>query len=220
MADLAFECVDVVPERYGAGPTLMFKLRVTDKSGGRIHAISLRCQIRIEPARRSYTDGEAVLLEDLFGDRSRWGDTLKPMQFAHAAIMVPSFDGTIDVDVPVPVTYDIEVATGKYLHALGSGGADHVTAEPVSFVFLFSGTVFGKGDNGFWVEQVPWHADASYRMPASVWREVMDLYFPDSGWLRLRRDTLDALIRFKADRGLATFDDVLTTLVADGAVPS
>jgi hypothetical protein len=220
MVDLAFECLDIAPERYAAGPTLLFKLRVTDKSGGRIHAISLRCQIRIEPARRSYTEGEAALLEDLFGARSRWGDTLKAMQFANAAVMVPSFDGTVDVDVSVPVSYDMEVATGKYLHALGSGGPDDVTAEPISFVLFFSGTVFGKGDNGFWVEQVPWHAEAAYRMPSSVWRDVMDIYFPDSGWLCLRRETLDTLIRFKSDRGLATFDDVMKALIGEVVVPA
>ena len=31
----------------------------------------------------------------------------------------------------------------------------------------------------------------------------MDRYFPNSGWLRVGRDTLDALTRFKADRGPA-----------------
>ena len=39
-------------------------------------------------------------------------------------------------------------------------------------VLLFSGTVFGKGDKGFWVHPIPWHQQASYRMPVSVWREL------------------------------------------------
>jgi hypothetical protein len=205
MVELAFECRDVEPERYGVGPTLLFKLRVTEPTGGRVHAVALRCQIRIDPARRQYTDPEAALLVDVFGDRSRWGDTLKPMQFANVAVMVPSFSGSIDVEMPVPVSYDLEVATGKYFHAL-----EH---EPIALTLLFSGTIFGKSDNGFWVEQVPWNSEAAYRMPPSRWRELMDLYFPDSGWLRLRRETIDALTRFKADRGFATWDETMAALV-------
>ena len=41
----------------------------------------------------------------------------------------------------------------------------------------------------------------------------MDRYFPNSGWLRLRRETLDALLRFKARRALATWDDVIAELL-------
>jgi hypothetical protein len=211
MADLAFDCVDVVPERYGAGPTLLFKLRVTETSGQRVHAIALRAQIRIEPARRTYSDHEVELLADVFGARSRWGETLKVMQFAHASVMVPSFTGAVEVDLPVPVSYDLEVATGKFLHAL--------SGDPVPMTMLFSGTVFGKPDNeshtGFWVEPVPWTAEAPCRMPVDVWRTLMDLYFPDSGWLMLRRETLDALTRYKAARGYATWDETVTSLVPE-----
>ncbi len=39
--------------------------------------------------------------------------------------------------------------------------------------------------------------------PGPVWRDMMDLYFPNSGWLMVSRDTLDALTRFKAARGAA-----------------
>jgi hypothetical protein len=207
MAEFVIECLDVVPERYGAGPTLLFRLRINELTGQRIHAIAMRCQMRFEPARRPYTDDEAALLLDVFGERSRWSDTLKPMQFAHAAIMVPSFDGSVDVEVPVPASYDLEVATGKYLHAL--------TGEPVPMVMMFSGTVFGKSDSGFWVEQVPWHLETRYGLPVTVWRDLMDAYFPQSGWLRLHRETLDSLLRFKAARGLATWDDVMRELVSE-----
>ena len=48
-----------------------------------------------------------------------------------------------------------------------------------------------------------WHEEASFRLPVAVWREMMDLYFPNSGWLLLSRDTLDALTRYKAERALA-----------------
>lgn len=205
MAELSFECLDVVAQPYAASPTLLFRLRVSESSGARVHAIALRAQIRIEPARRRYTDAEAELLVDLFGQRSRWGDTLKPMQLAYADIMVPGFTASTEIELAVPVTYDLEVAAGKYLHALQDEG--------VGLALLFSGTIFGKGDNGFWVEQVPWHAEANYRMPVAIWRELMEHYFPEGGWLRLRRDTLDQLMRFKAANTIATWDEVMQTLL-------
>jgi hypothetical protein len=207
MAELSVECLDVVGERYGASPTLLFRLRVSELTGQRIHAIAMRCQMRFEPGRREYTDDEAALLLDVFGDRSRWSDTLKPMQFALASLMVPSFDGSVDVEVAVPVSYDLEVATGKYLHAL--------TGAPVPIVMMFSGTVFGKSDQGFWVEQVPWHLETRCGMPVQVYRDLMDAYFPQSGWLRLHRETLDRLLEYKAAKGLATWDDVMNELVCE-----
>jgi len=43
----------------------------------------------------------------------------------------------------------------------------------------------------------------------------MNLYFPNAGWLRLRRETLDALARVKAKRAIASWDDVLTALLRE-----
>ena len=205
MSELVFDCVDARPERYAAVPTIQLALRVSETTGERVHAIALRCQVRIEPQRRRYTPEEAGGLLDLFGEPARWGETLKPMQFANVALMVPGFEGGTTLDLPVPCTYDFEVAAAKYLHALGDG--------EVPLLLLFSGTVFTRGDGGFSVEQVPWHKEAAYRMPVRVWREVMDLYFPNSGWIRLRRDTLDALQRYKAERALPTWEDALEGLL-------
>jgi hypothetical protein len=83
----------------------------------------------------------------------------------------------------------------------------------VPLLLLFSGTVFVKRDNGFAVEQVPWSAEASYPMPASVWHDMMDRYFPGGGWLRCSRETLDALGRFKSAHALPTWDATLAALL-------
>jgi Family of unknown function (DUF6084) len=48
-----------------------------------------------------------------------------------------------------------------------------------------------------------------------VWRDVMDRYFPNSAWLRVSRDTLDALTRFKARRALPTWDDAFEQLLKE-----
>jgi hypothetical protein len=205
MAELSFTCLDVRPESYAVGPTLLFRLRIEEASGQRMRAIALRCQIRIEPARRGYGEQEAERLLELFGESGRWGDTLKPFQFAHASTVVPSFTDSIEVDIAVPCSYDMEVAAGRYFHALPDG--------EIPFILLFSGTIFNDGEQSLWIEQVPWHAETRYRMPVAVWREMMDMHFPASGWLRLRRDTIDALAEFRAARALPTWDDAIVAVL-------
>ncbi|WP_329053068.1 DUF6084 family protein [Amycolatopsis sp. NBC_01488] len=208
MAELTFDCVDVRPLKYAASPTLAFKLRISELTGQPIHAMVLRVQIRIEPQRRRYADDESELLTDLFGERSRWGETLKPFQFTTISVTVPGFSGATEVDAEVPCTYDLEVAAGKYFHALSEG--------VVPMVLLFSGTVFGKGGPGFWVEQVPWHTQAECRMPVAVWDELMARYFPNVAWIRLPRETVDALLKYKARHAIPTWEATMDQLLAGG----
>ncbi|MET1087380.1 MAG: DUF6084 family protein, partial [Arthrobacter sp.] len=54
MTSLAFEVLDIQPEPYAAAPQLTAKLRVTESTGAAVHAIALRCQVRILPQRRGY----------------------------------------------------------------------------------------------------------------------------------------------------------------------
>ncbi|WP_370970114.1 DUF6084 family protein [Amycolatopsis sp. cg9] len=209
MAELTFGCVDVRPLKYAASPTLAFKLRISELSGQPVHAMVLRVQIRIEPQRRRYADDESELLTHLFGERSRWGETLKPFQFTSVSVTVPGFSGATEVDVEVPCTYDLEVAAGKYFHALADG--------VVPMVLLFSGTVFGKGGPGFWVEQVPWHTQAECRMPVTVWDELMARYFPNTAWIKLPRESVDALLKYKARHAIPTWEAAVEQLLAGGS---
>jgi len=192
MADLIFGCTGVTAERYAATPTLTFSLTITERSGVKVHAIALRCQIRIEPHRRRYSAAEAQRLHDLFGDPSRWAETVKPIQLATVTTMVPTFTAVTETDLPVPCTYDLEVSSARYLQGLDDG--------TIPLLLLFSGTVF--------------IAEASYRMPVSVWRELADMHFPNSAWLRCSRQTLDELSAFKAKRALPTWDATLAALLA------
>jgi hypothetical protein len=212
MAELTFGCAQVTAERYAATPALSFALTITEGTGATVQAIALRCQIRIEPHRRRYSAAEAQRLHDLFGDTSRWADTVKPIQLAMVSTMVPAFTGRTEVDLQVPCTYDLEVASARYLHGLDDG--------TIPLLLLFSGTVFvappdeDRG-SGFSVELIPWSCEAAYRMPVSVWREVVDLHFPGSAWLRCGRETLDALSAFKATRALPTWDATLAALLKE-----
>jgi len=207
MADLIFGCTGVTAERYAATPTLTFQLAITERSGVRVHAIALRCQIRIEPHRRRYSAAEARRLHDLFGDPSRWAETVKPIQLATVTAMVPAFSEVTEVELPMPCTYDLEVASARYLHGLDDG--------TVPLLLLFSGTVFVASGEGYSVELVPWSSEATYRMPVTVWQELADIHFPGSVWLRCSHETLDALSAFKADRALPTWDATLTALLAE-----
>ena len=209
MTELVFDCVGARAERWAVAPTMTFLLKVAETAGEAVHGIALRCQIRIEPVKRRYSDAEGEGLADLFGERARWGDTMKPLQLAFAAQMVPSFSGSIEIELPVPFTYDFEVATSKYFHALEDGD--------IPLLLLFSGTIFVKSDEGFRVEQVPWHKESAFRLPVATWREMMDTHYPGSAWVRVRRDTLDALSRFQSERGLSNWDDVINALIGESA---
>lgn len=207
MADLELACVGAEPDRYAAAPTVNLRLRVTETTGTPVYAVALRVQIRIEPLRRRYGDAEAAGLVDLFGERRRWAETLKPLQLAFATQMVPGFTGTTEVVLPVPCSYDFDVAAHKYLYALREGS--------VPLLLLFTGTVFTGGPVGVSVEPVPWHKEAAFALPVAVWREAMDLHFPGSAWLRLGRQTFDALYAYRAAHALTTWDEAVERLLKE-----
>lgn len=205
MTQLAFSCSGVRADPYAAGPTLLFRLRIAAAAGARVHALALRCQIRIEPARRGYTEADADRLGDLFGERSRWGATLKPVQFAQVSLLVPGFTGECETEMAVPCTYDMDIASTRYFHAVRDG--------EVPFRLLFSGTVFTLAE-GFRAEPVPWDREASFRMPAAVWHGMIEQHFPGSGWIRLSRAALDTLLAFRSRRALASWDATVDALLA------
>src|SRR6202050_4457737 len=122
MAELVFDCVGAHADRYAVSPAMSFSLRISETSGQSVEAIALRCQIRIEPARRRYSDAEAERLNDLFGDTQRWADTLKPLQFTNVSVMVPAFTGSTEVELPVMLSYDLEIGSTRYFAGLGAGG--------------------------------------------------------------------------------------------------
>ena len=203
---LTFTVLDVVPEPYAAVPILAARIRVSAPDDEPVHAIALRCQVRIEPLRRGYSDDEAAALTDLFGPRERWAATQRTFLWQHCAAMVPAFLGTNEITLSLECTYDFEVAAAKYLHALSDGA--------VPLQFLFSGTVFTPGQRGFSVQQVSWGCEDQYDMPVAVWRELIGLHYPNTGWVRLSQDAVAALAAYKSARGLLSIEDAVTTLLS------
>ena len=207
MSPVTFEILDARAEPHAAVPTLMLRLRITATDGSPVHALVLRSQIMIEPKRRHYSPDEEHRLVDLFGETPRWSDTLRPFFWTSVSSTVAGFTGTTKIDVPIACTYDLEVASSKYMHSLDDG--------EIPIVALFSGTVFVRGAVGLSTAPVSWSEEASFRLPVAVWREMMDLYFPNSGWLRLRRETLDSLQQFRSSRGLLTWDETVERLLKE-----
>ena len=205
MAELVFDCVGAHAERFAVSPSMSLTLRIAETTGVKVDAIALRCQIRIEPTRRRYSDAEAERLNDLFGDTQRWADTLKPLQFMTVSMMVPGFTGSTELDLPVMLSYDLEIGSTRYFAGLEDG--------EVPLLLLFSGTVFSSSDGRLQVHQVPWSKEASYRLPVSIWREAIEAHFPNSAWIRMSLQTLDALQHFKTRQALPTWDATIEALL-------
>jgi hypothetical protein len=210
MAEFAFDCVDIAPMPCGAGPTLVARLRVAETTGASVQAIALRCQVRVEPTARGYGEEERARLCALFGGTARWSRSLRAFPVATVSVMVGSFAGSTEAELHIPVSYDLEVAAGRYFHALRAG------VVPLSL--QFSGTAFLSTLAGPRVERVPWHLMAAYRLPVPVWRELMDSYFPGQAWIRLRRETVDAVAHYKAANSLGCWDDAILALLTAAGV--
>ena len=207
MNDLTFSILDVAAEQFSVTPRLIARIGIAAGDDDPIQAIALRCQIRVEPLRRSYSDDEADGLLDLFGPRERWANTQRTFLWQHSTAIVQGFTGATELTMPLECTYDFEVAASKYLHALRDG--------TIPLLFLFSGTVFVPGERGFSVHQVSWECEAQHELPVAVWSDLVRIHYPNAGWVRLGHDTVAALAAYKSARGMLDFEDAVTTLLAE-----
>jgi len=206
--DPEFAVVDARTVRHAAAPMIMLDLRVREHSGRDVYMIALTIQLMIEPARRSYDDATRERLVELFGAPERWAVTTRSLVWAQLDVLVPAFTGSTTVSVPISCSYDLELAAAKYLHSLPGG--------EVPLALHFNGTIYYPGDHGaLQMVLVPWNKSTDYRMPVSVWRETVEHYYPNTGWVALRSQTLEALAREKRNRGLPTLDECVRELLAE-----
>jgi hypothetical protein len=202
---LAIAGVRAVP--HAAAPTLRFTFEIEDRSGREIFMAGLSVHIQIEPTKRRYEPEERARLTELFGDPHRWATTAQRMHWTSETLLIPSFTESTTADVEVLCNYDVELAAAKYFHSVVEG--------EIHLAFHFNGSVYYSGPEGrLQVLQVPWDTTADFEMPVSVWREMIDSYYPYRGWVPVHRDTLDALQRLKARLGAPTFDAAITELLA------
>ena len=207
MPALNFEvaAAEVLP--FAAVPSLLFKLRVENLEEEPIRSVSLNTQVRIAATQRHYDTAEQQRLLEVFGAPHRWGQTLRSLLWAHTTLQVPRFSGSTVVDMPIPCTYDMEVIGSKYFHALEDG--------EVPLEFLFSGTVFYAAEGGrLQIARISWEKEAEFRLPVRLWKETMERYFPNSAWLRLRKDAFDRLYDYKVSRGFPTWEAAVESLLS------
>jgi len=94
----------------------------------------------------------------------------------------------------------------KYFHGLRDG--------EVPLCFQFSGTVFYESaDTGLQVAPIPWDKEVKFRLPVKQWNEMMELYYPNSAWLCLRRDVFERLYRYKVRMGTPAWEETLEGLL-------
>jgi hypothetical protein len=202
---IAVHSATVVP--FAASPTLAFRLHVANTDPlETIYTAVLRCQIRIEVARRQYSAADQTRLRDLFGEPERWGQTLRELLWTNTSVVIPQFAGSSDVDLQVPCTFDFSVATTKYFNGLDNGD--------IPLRLMFSGSVFYRDAAGaLTVAPISWNEEATFRLPVKIWQDMMDAYYPNSAWLCLRRDVFEDLQRFKTERGIPTWEQTFELML-------
>ncbi len=203
-----FEIIGARAIKYAAAPTMMFDLHVTEPSGSQVYMIALSVQVMIEPARRAYDAATHERLIGLFGPPERWSVTTRSLVWSQLDVVVPAFVGSTTVAVPIACNFDLEVAAAKYLYALPDGEAP--------LAMHFNGIVYYPNEaGGLQMTMIPWSRSVGFRMPIKVWRETIEHYYPNTGWVALRAETLELVERRRVEGAHATFDACLYELLSE-----
>ncbi|MGI8840301.1 MAG: DUF6084 family protein [Caulobacteraceae bacterium] len=207
MPDLDFKIEGIEVEPFAAVPTLVFAVRVINRAPATpVENVALRCQIRIDPTRRPYGEGDHARLRDLFGDKEGWGKTLHGFLWDHIDIPIPAFQDQCVVKAPLACSHDFNIAATKYFHGLTDG--------EIPLSFYFSGAIFYRSADGrLQIGQVSWNQEAWFRLPVATWQAMMARYHPDTTWLRIQHETFEQLDRYKQKNGFSTWEQALESLL-------
>lgn len=204
--ELRFAIADAHALPGAAAPTVVLRVAIERTAGAPVRSATVGVRADIAAARRAYDAATEARLQELFGPPDGWGTTLRGIGWARTTVLVGPFDERTVVDVPLPATYDFDVAAAKYLHALRDG--------EIPIELQFSGSVLYEAGGRIQAAPIPWDREASGRIAVSVWREAMAAAFGDSAWLRLHRDAFDRLYAFRTQRGHATWEATIEELLA------
>lgn len=208
MPDLDFTISGVEAASHGVTPLLHFKVGITNTPPEEtIQSVILQVQIQIQAPQRSYNENEKPKLIDLFGTPDTWGTTLRAKLWTLANTTVRTFAGATEAILPVPCSFDLNVAGTKYFYALEDG--------EVPLLFLFSGTIFYAAPDGhLQVQQISWNKECTYRMPISLWQQMMDYHYPNSAFIALERGVFDRLYAYKRGAGVSSWEQAIEKLLA------
>ena len=120
--------------------------------------------------------------------------------------MVPGFTGSTEIDLPVPFSYDLQIASTRYFSSLDEG--------EIPLLLLFSGTIFGQATGGSRCSRC-----RGARRPRTGCRSACGgrrwtCTSRTRAWITMSRQTLDELIRFKTRHALPTWDATVAALLA------
>jgi hypothetical protein len=207
MSELSFAVDGASPVAFAVSPQIALSLRVTNARPERpVESVLLRCQVQIDASARSYGPEETRGLRDLFGSGATWGRSMTRLSWTHTAVVVPPFTHEANVDVIVPCTFDMCVATAKYFRALLEGGA------PI--ILLFGGTIFRRDDGGaLQAAPISWSTEARFTIPGRVWRDAVAHHYAGIMPLPLRQDVFDRLDRYRRENSLPTWEQVIDRLL-------
>lgn len=211
MLRVTFSVEGAAASPLAASPAVALALRVAVTPDVPVHAVLLRCEARIEAARRGYAPAESEGLFDLFGEPARHPRTLRALPWIQTTLLVPSFRGHTVVDLALPCGTDFDGAVAKYFEALDGG--------EVPLSVLFSGTVFHARDDGaLQVSPLPWTSEAGCTLPVSVYRDAFERHHAGA-LLPIPRELYERLRRYKKARGAATWAQALDALLAEHEAP-
>lgn len=198
-----------------AVPTLAFRLAIRRTGGGRVRSVSLSTAVRIAVTRRRYDRADRLTMARLFGQPEQWATSMRPLTWARISTVVPPFEDSTEIDLPVPCTRDTELAVTSYFHAVRDG--------EVPLDFLFSGTVFHDGPDGrLRTAQISWEKETTHRIPAGIWHEVLGRYGRGTSWVPVSAQAYDALVAHRDRHSLAGWEETVADLLGrarPGAAP-
>ena len=200
-----FEVIGVEAIPFAAAPTLEFTLRATEPAGGEVYTIALCSQIQIEPARRTYDDETRTRLSELFGTPERWAATTHSFMWGQVDMLVPSFTGSTEFKLQVRAA-----TTSRSRRPATSTRCRTATSRSTSTSAARSSTrtLTAVCSSSRSLGSARRSSDAGLGL-ARHGRE----YYPHAAWLAVHAETLDRVLRLRAQRGMTSFDATISMLL-------
>jgi len=91
-----------------------------------------------------------------------------------------------------------------------------VAEGDIPLCLMFSGTVFYADSEGaLRVAPISWDKETRFRLPVKIWQDMMDLYYPNTAWLNLRRDVFERLQEYKVRNGIPSWEQAIERILAE-----
>ena len=184
---------------------------MTEPGGRQVYAIALTAQVMIEPARRPYDAETRERLVELFGAAGALGhDDAQPASGTRPTCSCPPSPARPPSAWPSPASFDIEVAASKYLYGLPDGEV------PLAFNFNGTDATTAATTGGCRCRSCRGAARPSTGCRSGIWRELIEHYYPRSGWIAAQHEARSTRCSAeKARRGLPTLDACVAELLEE-----